>query len=410
MCSILKLALAVADEQSTGTWIKTSHDTLDKQRKWGVKVVSIYEMPDRGNDVVEKDLPPLFLVQLAFPASNVNASYPSMLSTVFGNISSSGMLKWLDVAFPKKFVEQYQGPKFGVEGMRDLLGVYDRPLLNCMIKPNIGWTPEEGAEIFYNAARGGVDIVKDDELMLADGPFCPLESRVKLFMEAERKAYEETGEHTLYAVNVTDNIDKLRDNAMRALDCGANAIMVNTYTVGQASLKMLADDPDINVPILAHVDYAGSSVSSTYTGINGPLLIGKLTRLCGGDMEIMGHPWGKFPVPYLSFSRTFRMFTQPWWNIKPMFDLVSGGTNQLMIKKALDEVGIDVVLAAGGGVHGHPDGSFAGAKSMRQAIQLALDDVDYTGKDKAVLKDYPELAAMLAQLDPNIKKNFTLMN
>ena len=77
----------------------------------------------------------------------------------------NAMLKWIDVAFPKKYIEQFQGPKFGVEGLREKLGVYDRPLLNAMIKPNIGWTPEEGAELFYEAAKGGVDIIKDDELM-----------------------------------------------------------------------------------------------------------------------------------------------------------------------------------------------------------------------------------------------------
>lgn len=403
--NIEKLAMAICDEQSTGTWIKVSHDSLDKQKNFGCKLLSVYQVPDFGSDHVE-DLPPMYVLQIGFPCKNVGASYPSMLSTVFGNISASGMLKWIDVAFPKSFVEQYQGPKFGVEGIRDLLDVHDRPLVNCMIKPNIGWTPEEGAEIFYEAAKGGVDLVKDDELMLADSAFCPLEKRVKLFMEKERKVYEETGEHTLYAVNITDNLDKLRDNALRALDCGVNALMVNTYTCGQAALKALADDPDINVPILAHVDYAGAYCSSTYTGINAPLIIGKLTRLCGGDLEIMGHPWGKFPVPFSTFSRTFRAFTLPWWNIKPMFDLVSGGTNQLMIDKAMDECGIDIVLAAGGGVHGHPDGSCAGAKSMRQAIDAAMEGIPV----EEYAKDHVELRHMIQQLNPNILKNFDLMN
>ena len=112
-----------------------------------------------------------------------------MLSTVFGNISASGMLKWIDVAFPKKYLEAFQGPKFGVEGMRKCLGVYDRPLVNAMIKPNIGWTPDEGAEIFYHAAKGGVDVIKDDELMPADADFCPLEERVKKFMAMEKRAF-----------------------------------------------------------------------------------------------------------------------------------------------------------------------------------------------------------------------------
>ncbi|MEA4966038.1 MAG: RuBisCO large subunit C-terminal-like domain-containing protein [Oscillospiraceae bacterium] len=404
--SIEKLAVAVADEQTTGTWIKVAGDSLEKKKKFGAKVVSIYEVPDYGNDRVEDDIPPMHIVQLAFPMANMGASLPMMLSTIFGNISASGMMKWIDVAFPQKYIAQFQGPKFGVEGMRKILGVHDRPLLNAMIKPNIGWTPDEGAQLFYAAAKGGVDVIKDDELMPADESFCPLTERVTKFMAMEKKAYEETGEHTLYAVNITDHIGKLRENAMRALDCGANCIMVNTYTVGQAALKMLADDPDINVPILAHVDYAGAYASSTYTGISAPLVVGKLTRLAGGDFEINGHPWGKFPIPYKVFARSFKFFTQPWWNIKPMFYAASGGTTQLIVKNCIDTCGTDVILAAGGAVHGHPDGSEAGARSMRQAIDAAVQGVDLV----EYAKTHKELMRMVQMLNPDVMKNFDLMN
>lgn len=406
--NIEKLAMAVADEQTTGTWIKVGNDSLDKKKNFGAKVVSIYEVPDFGNDKVEDDIPPLHIVQLAFPIRNIGASFPSMMSTVFGNISASGMLKWIDVAFPKKYLEAFQGPKFGVEGMRECLGVYDRPLVNAMIKPNIGWTPDEGADIFYHAAKGGVDVIKDDELMPADADFCPLEERVKKFMAMEKRAFEETGEHTLYAVNITDNLDKIKDHAKRALDLGANCLMLNVYTAGQAALKMLADDPEINVPILAHSDYVGAMCSGTYTGISAPLVIGKLTRLAGGDFEINGHPWGKFPIPYKMFARSFKMFTQPWWHIKPMFYAASGGTTQLVVKDIIKNCGTDVILAAGGAIHGHPHGSEAGAKSMRQAIDAAINGIDlmeYVKSGKA-----PELMEMAKMLNPDVLKNFDLMN
>lgn len=402
--SVEKLALAIADEQTTGTWIKVANDSDDKRRQFGAKVVAIYEVPDAAADYVE-DLPPMYIIQIAFPMANMGASLPMMLSTVFGNISASGMLKWIDVAFPEKYVRQFQGPKFGVEGLRKVLGVYDRPLLNAMIKPNIGWTPEEGAEIFYQAARGGVDIIKDDELMPANESFCPLRERVTKFMEKEKKAFEETGEHTLYAVNITDSIDKIRDNALRAIEYGTNCIMLNAYTAGQAALKMLADDPEINVPILAHVDFVGAYASSTYTGISAPLVVGKLTRLAGGDFQINGHPWGKFPIPYKVFFRSFKFFTQPWWNIKPMMYACSGGTTQLVVKNMVDTLGTDIILAAGGGVHGHPDGSYAGAKSMRQAIEAAQQGIDLI----EYAKTHPELMRMAERLGPDVMKNFDLM-
>ena len=402
---IEKLAMAIADEQTTGTWIKVSADSAEKTRRFGSKLVALYEVPDIGCDY-QSDEPPMYIIQIAYPMENFSNSMSSLMTILFGNISASGMIRLIDVAFPKKFIAQFKGPKFGVEGLRKVLEVPDRPLLNAMIKPNIGWTPDEGADLFYHACKGGVDVIKDDELMLADGPYCPLKERVTKFMEKEKQVYEETGEHSLYAVNISDSTEKVRENAYRVLEYGGNCLMVNVYTTGFDTLKMLADDPNINVPILAHVNFAGTMAASTYTGISAPLLVGKITRLAGGDFQINGHPYGKFPVSYKQFYRCFKFFTQPWWNIKPMMYACSGGTTQMAVEKIVKNVGTDVMLAAGGGVHGHPDGSEAGAKSMRQAIDAAMKGisvVDYA-------KDHEELARMLAFLNPDLKKNFDLMN
>ena len=403
--NIEKLAMAIADEQTTGTWIKVGADSLEKTRRFGSKLVALYEVPDVGCDY-QSDEPPMYLIQVAYPMENFSHSMASLMTILFGNISASGMIRLIDVAFPKKMIAQFQGPKFGLHGLRELLGVPDRPLLNAMIKPNIGWTADEGADLFYHACKGGVDVIKDDELMLADGHFCPLKERVTKFMAAEKRVYEETGEHSLYAVNISDSTEKVRDNAYRALEYGNNCLMVNVYTTGFDTLKMLAEDPNINVPILAHVNFAGTMAASTYPGISAPLLIGKITRLAGGDFQINGHPFGKFPVPYKVFYRCFKFFTQPWWNIKPMMYACSGGTTQLAVEKIIKAVGTDVMLAAGGGVHGHPDGSEAGAKSMRQAIDAAMLGIPVT----EYAKDHPELARMLGHLNPDLKKNFDLMN
>lgn len=402
--NIEKLALAIADEQTTGTWISVSKETDDKKRRFGAKVVSIYEVPDMASDGYAQD-ESTYVVQIAYPMDNFGANLPMLFSTVFGNIASSGKIKWLDCALPKRYVDQFQGPKFGVEGLRKTLNVYGRPLLNAMIKPNIGWTPKEGAELFYEAARGGVDVIKDDELLSANMPYCPMAERVPLFMEAEKKAFEETGEHTLYAVNITDSVAKLKDNAYKAIELGANCLMINYYTVGFDAARMIAEDPNINVPILAHVDFAGAYCSSTFTGINAPLMMGKLIRLAGADFAIYGTPWGKFPVSLKLFERGFRFFTQDWWNIKPCMMACSGGTTQFIIKDCVKSVGIDTIMAAGGAIHGHPDGSYAGAKSMRQAIDAALKGIDLF----EYAKTHQELDVMIKRLGGSAAANFDLM-
>lgn len=400
---IHKLASAIADEQSTGTWTKVKYETAEKKRKFGAKVCSIYEIPP-VNEAFKSD-EKAYIIQVAFPTINIPAEFSMLLTTVMGNIASSGKMKLIDLAFPESYVKGFSGPRFGIDGLRDALGVYDRPLLNCMIKPNIGWTPDEGAELFYEAAVGGCDVIKDDELLAADLGHCPLKERVTKFMAAEKRAFEETGEHTLYTVNVTGDGDTIRDNAYRALEYGANALMVNFYTAGFPAAKMLASDPNINVPILAHIDFAGAYMSSPYYGLLSDLLVGKLSRLAGADLEIFGTPYGKFPGGRLHYLRVAHFFTQPWYNIKPTMFCASGGTTQAAVPYIMGDLGIDIVIAAGGGVHGHPNGSRAGATAMREAIDATIKGISL----EEYAKTHPELAVAIDVWGGDIQSNFDLM-
>lgn len=402
-----KLAMAIADEQTTGTWTKVKYETKEKKRIFGGKVLNIWRIPPLDMNNVEGEA--VYIVQIGFPSTNFSADISMLLTTVIGNISASGKLKMIDLSMPKSYVNKFAGPKFGIPGIRDVLGVHDRPLLNCMIKPCISWTPDEGAELFYEAAVGGVDIVKDDELLSADMPFCPMKERITKFMEMERKAYEETGEHTLYTVNITTDPAHLRDNAYRALELGANALMINFYTVGLAGARMITEDPNINVPILAHVDFSGATVASPFWGVDAATWVGRLSRLAGADMHIWGQPVGKFPSNRLALSRVAHAFTQEWYNIKPTLIMPGGGTIPTAVPEIMKIMGQDICLAAGGGVHGHPMGSRAGAKGMRQAIDACMKGVTLG----EYAETHEELAAALkawGYTAEDLKRNYDLMN
>ncbi len=399
--------MAIADEQTTGTWTKVKYETKEKKKQYGGKVLSIYEMPPI--DLCHPTEEHIYVVQIGFPMNNFSGDISMLLSTVIGNIASSGKLKLIDLALPKEFVSKFKGPKFGIPGIRDLLDVHDRPLLNCMIKPCISWTPDEGAELFYEAAVGGVDIVKDDELLSADMPFCPMKERITKFMEKERQAYEETGEHTLYTVNITSDAANLKENAYRALEYGANALMINYYTVGFPAARMIAEDPNINVPVLAHVDFSGVLVAAPYTGVDAMTMIGRLSRLAGADMHIWGNPVGKFPSARLPLTRVVHAFTQDWYGLKPTLALPGGGTIPPAVPAIMKMMGQDICLAAGGGVHGHPMGSRAGAKGMRQAIDATLQGISL----REYAETHEELMAALKVWGfgpEELVKNFELMN
>lgn len=388
---ILKYAAALADEQTTGTWITVPGESNTIREKFGGKVVGIYETPDYETAVPKDVVSRRYIINIAYPAVNVGSSIPMLLSTVIGNIAAGGNLKLMDLSFPHSYVNNFKGPQFGLKGVRDILKVYDRPLVNNMIKPCTGWTPEEGAKMFYEAAVGGVDIIKDDELMAANEPFCPLQERVRACMKAVKRKYEETGEYTLYTVNITDDVVKLRDNAMKAIEAGANALMINIYTVGYSAFRMIAEDPEINVPVLAHPDFAGAIYESPVSGITAPLLMGKLARLSGADMAIITSPYGKFPVVREKYIRIAQMLRQELYDIKPVLPMPGGGMYQGIVPRTIEDLGIDQAIASGGAIHGHPMGATAGARSIRQAIDASIKGIPL----KEYAKEHKELAAAI---------------
>ncbi|MBC7264153.1 MAG: ribulose 1,5-bisphosphate carboxylase [Chloroflexi bacterium] len=391
-----QLAPALAIEQSTGTWVPVPGETSEVRRKHVAKVIGVYEVPDYEWMVPPEVGERRYIIQVAFPEINFGEQIPMLLTTVVGNISMAGKLKVLDIRFPKKYVAGFQGPKFGIPGIRKLLGVQGRPLLNNMIKPCTGYPPEVGVELFRAAALGGCDIIKDDEL-LANASFCQIEARVKLYMEAERQVYEETGEHTLYTVNVTDEVPKVFENARRAVELGCNAIMVNYLVTGFPVLRALAEDPDINVPILAHMDLAGALYAAEWHGISSHLVLGKLPRLAGADIVVFPAPYGKAPVLPEKFQRVAQNLTFPLYQLKPTFPMPSGGITPKMVPQVMRDLGPDIVIGSGGGIHAHPQGPVAGAKAFRQAIQATMEGRSL--EDAA--KEYSELrVALETWVDP----------
>lgn len=404
--------VSIAVEQTTGSWADIAGETADIREKYSAKLLGYYEVPDYGNALdleqeVMKDELRNYVMRIAFPIVLFDDNVPLMLQCVAGNITALPKVRLIDLDLPKAYVDKFQGPKFGIQGIRDLLGVYDRPILNNMIKPCTGITPEVGADLFYNTAAGGVDFVKDDELIAGDRSFSPLEERVVKYMEAARKADAEKGEKTLYTCNVTDEFGKLKDNAMRAIKAGANGIMIDVYTAGLSGLRMLAEDPEINVPILAHPGGIGVAMSSPYQGINSGVLV-KLTRLCGADIQLVGNPYGKFDVMKYPNIRMMNVMRNKLYDIKPTMPLFGGGTIAGNIPTILNDVGIDCIMGAGAAVHAFPLGPTKGAKALRDSIEATIKNIPLreAAKNSEELQCAIDTWGIVGEAD--VKKNFLI--
>ncbi|MEW6041282.1 MAG: RuBisCO large subunit C-terminal-like domain-containing protein, partial [Elusimicrobiota bacterium] len=322
---------------------------------------------------------------------------PMLLTATIGNISLAGKLKLVDLRLPEKYLSGFTGPKFGIKGIRDLLSVQERPLLNNMIKPCTGYPVEVGEKLFFEAAIGGADIIKDDEL-LANMSFNKSSERVKRYLVLAKKKYEETGEKTLYTVNITDDVPKIFENANRAVELGANAIMINYLAVGLTVLKALSEDKKINVPVLAHMDVAGAMYESPYSGISSHLVLGKLPRLAGADIVVFPAPYGKAPILPERYLHIANTLTYPMKNIKETWPMPSGGITPQVVSKVIKDLGTDIIIGTGGGIHAHPRGPRAGAKAFRQAIDAAMKGVSI----EEAAKQHEELRVALEGVKPSL--------
>lgn len=366
-------AASLGIEQTTGSWVDVPAETDDVREKYAAKVMGVYEVPDYENLTNVQEGLRYYIMRIAYPAVNIDDNIPLLLGTIGGNITALPYFKILDVEFPKSFLAKFKGPKFGIQGVREMLGVVDRPLVNNMIKPCTGYTPDVGAELFYEAALGGIDIIKDDELLGGDRDFNTIEERAKKNMDAAVKADAKKGEKTMFALNITDEVGRLKENAMKAIKAGANCLLVNTFGIGLSALRMLAEDPDIKVPIMSHMCFSGVWTKSPYQGISSNLLT-KLTRICGADIILIECPYGKFDLVRNKNIKSTLACTSKIYDIKTALPFYGGGLIPGLIPTVMEDAGNDCLLGAGAAVHAHPMGPAAGAKAMRQAIDAYMNN------------------------------------
>ena len=377
---VLKKAGTLAVGQTIGTWIPVPGITDEIREKYMGRVVNVFDVPSVDLEPQVTEETQKYIIQIAYPAVHFGGDFPLLLTSLLGNdASTSAQVKLLDIIFPKEYAQEFSGPRFGIQGIREYLGIWDRPVLLNMIKPCTGLTPEEGAKIFYQVALGGIDLIKDDEL-LGDPAYSRPEERVKAYRKAAEAAAEVTGERVKYFVNVTSGSSRIMENVKRAVDAGADGIMVNFATAGYSTLKQIAETA--GVPVLGHAAGAGMYYEGTLNGMASPLAVGKMARLAGADIVMVNTPYGGYPLRHQKYMQTLGQLTLPWYHIRPSMPSIGGGVHPGMVEKYVREAGTDIVLAAGGAVQGHPGGATAGARAMRQAVELVMEGGDFEEKSR----------------------------
>jgi ribulose-bisphosphate carboxylase large chain len=363
----------VASESSIGTWtdIATMNKDIAKRLK-----PSIFDLnPKKG------------LVRIAYPAELFEAgNMPQILSSIAGNIFGMKALKNLrlqDISFPKSIIKKFKGPEFGIKGVRKLLKVKKRPLVGTIVKPKVGLNAEQHAKVAYEAWVGGLDIVKDDE-NLSSMKFNKYENRLKLTLKMRDKAERVTGEKKIYMPNTTAETKEMLRRARLIRVEGGEYAMIDIITAGWSGLQTLRD-ADLGLVIHAHRAGHGAFTENPKHGIS-MLTIAKCSRLIGVDQIHIGAIVGKMKGgkeeveligeeiedQIIHQDKKGHVLEQKWFGIDPVFAVCSGGLHPGKIPELVKYMGNNIIIQAGGGVHGHPDGTKYGAKAMRQALDAAM--------------------------------------
>ena len=315
-------------------------------------------------------------IRIALPLAVINPSMggiPHLLAILgapFG-LSSIRILRLANIQFPSAFITEHPGPRFGLSGIYHLTNyALGRPLLSTMLKPRSGLDTHSYAQMAFDALQGGVDIIFDDELMVSPRS-SPLEERVPRVKEAVLRASQRTGDKKLYAVNITSSVRHLYEVALRVKVLGADIIYFNPLAVGISALELLADSDEINMPILCCRSMHGV-FHRGQNGIDNYVLL-KLARLAGADGMHIGSISGKLPHRVVGSEREIisrsRALTSKVNGLKEIIPILSGGMHPGNIAWNIKHIGANVIIQAGSGVMGHPDGPRAGGKAMRDVVE-----------------------------------------
>ncbi|MHA1797872.1 MAG: ribulose-bisphosphate carboxylase large subunit [Candidatus Helarchaeota archaeon] len=374
---ITTCAKRLAAESSIGTWTDISTMTPEIKRLAG----KIFEINDNE-------------IKIAYPVEMFEASIPQILADIAGNIfgmKDVDELRLEEVEYPKKFIYLFKGPQFGIKGVRKFLKIEKRPLIGTIIKPKIGLPPKEHARVAYEAWVGGIDFVKDDENLTSQS-FNPFKERVIETLQVLDKAETKTGDKKNYAPNISAPYNEMLERAEIVKDNGGKCVMLDVITCGYSAVQSFNTEPISNI-FIKHGHRAMHAAMTRYPnqGIHMSILV-MMARMCGLDQFHVGTVVGKMEGEEEEVKRNIQACTLDC-GIKTTFPVNSGGLHPRHVASLMKLFGNDIIIQAGGGIHGHPKGTKAGAMAMKQAVDAIMADI--------TLEEY---AKKHAELEASLKK------
>jgi ribulose-bisphosphate carboxylase large chain len=399
----IEAAAAVAGESSTATWTVVWTDRLTACEKYRAKAYRVDAVPNGENQ---------YFAYIAYDLDLFEGgSIANLTASIIGNVFGFKALKALrleDMRIPVAYLKTFQGPATGIVVERERMDKFGRPLLGATTKPKLGLSGRNYGRVVYEALKGGLDFVKDDENINSQ-PFMHWRDRFLYCMEAVNKAQAATGEVKGHYLNVTaGTMEEMYERAEFARDLGSCIIMID-LVIGYTAIQSMAKWARRNDMIL-HLHRAGNSTYSRQKnhGMNFRVIC-KWMRMAGVDHIHAGTVVGKLegdPLMIAGFYDTLRedhvaqnlehgiFFDQDWASLNKVMPVASGGIHAGQMHQLIHYLGEDVILQFGGGTIGHPMGIQAGATANRVALE-AMIQARNEGRD--YLAEGPDILAAAAR-------------
>ncbi|MBU6456592.1 MAG: ribulose-bisphosphate carboxylase large subunit [Bradyrhizobium sp.] len=399
-------AAAVAGESSTATWTVVWTDRLTACELYRAKAYRSELVPNTGPGTKTEAQYFAYIaydMDLFEPGSIANLT-ASIIGNVFG-FKAVKALRLEDMRIPVAYLKTFQGPATGVIVERERLDKFGRPLLGATTKPKLGLSGRNYGRVVYEALKGGLDFVKDDENINSQ-PFMHWRDRFLYCMEGVNKAQAETGEVKGHYLNVTaGTMEEMYERAEFAKELGSVIIMID-LVIGYTAIQTMAKWARKNDMIL-HLHRAGNSTYSRQKnhGMNFRVIC-KWMRMAGVDHIHAGTVVGKLegdPLMIRGFYDTLLdthtpqkleqglFFEQDWASLNKVMPVASGGIHAGQMHQLIHYLGEDVVLQFGGGTIGHPMGIQAGAIANRVALETMIlarnEGRDYMREGPQILED-----------------------
>lgn len=316
------------------------------------------------------------MVRIAFPVSNTDwetDGMAHMLCQLMGghvDIAIITKCRLIKLDLPESVTKHFLGPKFGLTGMREFTGQYDKPLLGGIVKPKIGITPQILLEMVKQMVDGGVDFIKEDEIM-SNPAVCRLEDRVEIISNYLAKQSRKV----VFCHTINCDPHVLADRVKRVHELGGNGVHINVFS-GYGAYNSIRK---LDLPIFLHYQSSGAKVTTDVHhrfSISWPVMC-QLATLMGVDTIQTGMVGGYSnddPEEILKCLEILRA-----GNTVPA---LSCGFHPGLVDKVNSIAGKDYLANAGGAIHGHPGGTRAGAKAMRQAVDNERGDEFYAAIKK----------------------------